>query len=72
VLDLQNQAIALGQIGYATVYYLPIYELYGLKLSEVVFAPTPIAFLEMINSGLVAAGNVSKVEFDRYIREFGQ
>jgi phosphonate transport system substrate-binding protein len=72
VLDLQNQAIALGQIGSATGYYLPIYELYGLKLSEVIFAPTPKAILEMINSGTVAAGAVSKAEFDRYSGEFGQ
>ncbi|NCS36179.1 MAG: phosphate/phosphite/phosphonate ABC transporter substrate-binding protein [Microcystis aeruginosa G11-01] len=72
VLDLQNQAIALGQVGSATGYYLPIYELYGLKLSEVVFAPTPKAILEIINSGAVAAGAISKVEFDRYSNEFGQ
>ena len=71
ILDLQNQAIALGQIGSATGYYLPIYELYGLKLSEIVFAPTPKAILEMVDSGAVAAGAVSKAEFERFSSEFG-
>ncbi|AFY73967.1 ABC-type phosphate/phosphonate transport system, periplasmic component [Synechococcus sp. PCC 7502] len=72
ILDLQNQAIALGQIGSATGYYLPIYELYGLKLAEILFAPTPKAILEMVNSGEVAAGAVSKTEYDRFSSEFGQ
>jgi phosphonate transport system substrate-binding protein len=72
ILDLQNQVIALGQIGSATGYYLPIYELYGLKLAEIIFAPTPKAILAMVNSGTVAAGAVSKSEFDRFSMEFGQ
>ncbi|MEE3719772.1 PhnD/SsuA/transferrin family substrate-binding protein [Tumidithrix elongata RA019] len=70
--DLQDQAIALGQVGSATGYYLPIFDLYGLKLSEIVFAPTPKAILEMVDAGTVAAGAVSKPEFDRFSLELGQ
>ncbi|CAN1213274.1 PhnD/SsuA/transferrin family substrate-binding protein [Tumidithrix helvetica PCC 7403] len=72
IFDLQDRAIALGQVGSATGYYLPIYNLYGLKLSEIIFAPTPKAILELVDSGAVAAGAVSKPEFDRFSLEFGQ
>jgi phosphonate transport system substrate-binding protein len=72
LLDLQDQSVALGQVGSATGYYLPIFDLYGLKLSEIVFAPTPKAILELVENGTVAAGAVSKPEFDRFSNELGQ
>jgi phosphonate transport system substrate-binding protein len=72
ILDLQNQTVALGQVGSATGYYLPIYDLYGLTLAEVIFAPTPKNILELIENGTVAAGGLSKVEFARFSRELGQ
>ncbi len=70
--DLQDRAVAVGQVGSATGYYLPIYDLYGLTLSEIVFATTPKNVLELIESGTVAAGGLSKLEFDNFSRELGQ
>jgi phosphonate transport system substrate-binding protein len=72
ILDLQNRKVALGQVGSATGYYLPIYDLYGLTLSEIVFASTPKNILELIEDGTVAAGGLSKIEYERFSRELGQ
>lgn len=72
ILDLQNRKVALGQVGSATGYYLPIYDLYGLMLSEIVFASTPKNVLELIENGTVEAGGLSKIEYERYSRELGQ
>ncbi|PZV16026.1 MAG: phosphonate ABC transporter substrate-binding protein [Pseudanabaena sp.] len=72
ILDLQNRAVALGQVGSATGYYLPIYDLYGLTLSEIVFASTPKNVLELIENGTVAAGALSKVEFESLSRQIGK
>jgi len=72
ISDLEDQVIALGQVGSATGYYLPIFDLYGLKLSEIVFAPTPKAILEMVSAGTVVAGAVSKPEYDQYSNELGK
>ncbi len=38
--DLAGEVIALGQVGSATGYYLPIYNLYGLAFAEIRFSPT--------------------------------
>jgi phosphonate transport system substrate-binding protein len=69
--DVANKAIAIGQIGSATGYYLPIYDLYGLNLAEIEFSTTPKAILEMVEQGKVAAGALSKDEFERYRSGFG-
>ena len=66
IIDLQNKAIALGQVGSATGYYLPIFDLYGLKVSEVLFAATPKNVLELIDTEKVTAGALSKDEYNRY------
>jgi phosphonate transport system substrate-binding protein len=68
--DVNGKALALGQRGSATGYYVPLYELYGTTPSEIRLAPTPKAILEWIASGEVAAGALSKDEFDRYRSEF--
>jgi len=68
--DLNNQIIALGQPGSATGYYLPIYNLYGLTLAEVLIAPTPKTILEWITEGKVVAGALSFEEFNRYRADF--
>lgn len=60
--DLGGQTIALGQQGSATGYYFPIYNLYGLSLREILFAPTPKAVLEWVADGTAAAGALSKEE----------
>jgi phosphonate transport system substrate-binding protein len=70
--DLSNKAVAVGQIGSATGYYLPIYALYGLNLAAVEFSPTPKGIMEMVEQGQVAAGAISKEEFERYLSGFGE
>lgn len=70
--ELQNQTVALGQRGSATGYYFPIYNLYGLTLSEIIFAPTPKTVLEWVAQGKATAGAVSKEEFDLYTPQLSQ
>ena len=69
--DLSNQSIALGQRGSATGYYFPLYNLYGMTLSEVRFAPTPKTILTWVDQNTVAAGALSVAELDQYRAEFG-
>ncbi|NET03398.1 MAG: phosphate/phosphite/phosphonate ABC transporter substrate-binding protein [Symploca sp. SIO2B6] len=69
---LAGKVVALGQPGSATGYYLPIYNLYGLTLAEVRFAPTPKTMLQWIADGEVVAGAMSLAEFERYRSEFAQ
>lgn len=68
--DLAGEAIALGEPGSAAGYYLPLYDLYGLTLSEVRLAPTPRTILEWISEGSVAAGALSEQDYQRYRNEF--
>jgi phosphonate transport system substrate-binding protein len=70
--QLANQIVALGEPGSATGYYLPLYDLYGLTLKEVRFAPTPRAILSWLNQGSIAAGALSEQEFQQYRHEFDQ
>lgn len=70
--DLQGRTVALGQPGSATGYYFPIYNLYGLTLSEILFAPTPKTVLEWVAQGKAAAGALSKDEFDSYSPQLKQ
>lgn len=64
--DLSGQTVALGQPGSATGYYFPLYNLYGLTLAELLFAPTPKTILEWVVQKKVTAGALSKEEFDTY------
>ena len=70
LVDLSNKKIALGQPGSATGYYLPLYDLYGLSLAQVIFAPTPRAVLRSLQEGKVDAGALSEAEFQTYRFEF--
>lgn len=70
--DLTNKVVALGEPGSAAGYYLPLYDLYGLTLAEVRFAPTPKTVLEWLSQGTVAAGALSEDDFQRYQNEFGR
>lgn len=70
--DLQGRAIALGQPGSATGYYLPLYHLYGLTLSEVRLAPTPRTILQWIDKKEVVAGALSLADFEGYRSNFKQ
>ena len=72
LVDLSNQVVALGHPGSGTGYYLPLYDLYGLTLAEVRFAPTPKTILQWLSEGNIAAGALSEFEFQKYRREFKQ
>lgn len=64
--DLAYQTVAMGEPGSAAGYYLPLYNLYGLTLKSVEFAPTPKILLQQIDEGTVAAGAISEQDFDQY------
>ncbi len=68
--NLASQPLALGQEGSATGYYLPVFNLFGLTMSEVKFASTPKAVLGLISDGEVAAGALSLAELERYKSDF--
>lgn len=68
--DMAGESIALGQPGSATGYYLPLYDLYGLTLAEVRFAPTPKTTLDWLEAGTVAAGALSEDDFTQYRSAF--
>ena len=69
--QLEGKAVALGQVGSATGYYFPIYNLYGLTLSEILLSPTPKTILEWVAQEKVIAGALSKQEFNLYSPQFG-
>ena len=68
--DLAFETVAMGKPGSAAGYYLPLYNLYGLTLSEVRFAPTPNRLLEWVDDGTVAAGAISEKDFEQYKGQF--
>jgi phosphonate transport system substrate-binding protein len=70
IRELAGKTIILGQPGSATGYYLPIYNLYGLTLSEVRFASTPQAVLKALANKEVDAGAMSLAEFNQYRADF--
>lgn len=67
---LANEVIALGEPGSAAGYYLPLYDLYGLTLRQVRFAPTPKTMLEWISDGSIVAGAIAEDQFQLYRRDF--
>jgi phosphonate transport system substrate-binding protein len=68
--DLTNETLALGQPGSATGYYLPLYDLYGMTLKEIRFAPTPKTILGWLQESSVAAGAMSEDDFQAHRRDF--
>lgn len=70
--QLEGQTVALGQVGSATGYYLPIYNLYGLTLAQILFAPTPKTVLEWVAQGKATAGALSLAEFNRHSSRMSQ
>ncbi|TFI51711.1 phosphate/phosphite/phosphonate ABC transporter substrate-binding protein [Mastigocladus laminosus UU774] len=70
ISDLSNKTVALGEIGSAAGYYVPLYDLYGLTLAQIRFAPTPKTVLEWIENGTVDAGAMSEQDFEIYRRSF--
>lgn len=63
---IAGKTVALGKPGSATGYYLPIFNLYGLTLSELIFPPTPKAVLDAVAQGQAEVGAVSMEEFNAY------
>lgn len=72
ISDLANKTIALGQIGSAAGYYVPLYDLYGLTLAEISFAPTPKTVLQWLKENSVDAGALSQKNFEIYRQQFRQ
>lgn len=72
IQELAGKTVALGQPGSATGFYLPIFNLYGLTLAEILLAPTPKTVLEWVAGGKAVAGALSQKEFDDYQAQFGQ
>lgn len=68
--DLAGQTIALGQKGSATGYYLPIFNLYGLRFKKVLFAPTPKDILQLLDQDQIAAGALSLEDFNLLKRDY--
>ncbi len=68
--DLANTIIGLGEPGSATGYYLPLYDLYGLTLAEIRFAPTPKSVLTWVANGDVVAVALSEEDFQQFRSEF--
>ena len=68
--DLSDKSIALGQEGSATSYYLPIYNLYGLRLQKVLFSPTPQTSLQWLEQSKIDAAALSLQELNQYRRDF--
>jgi phosphonate transport system substrate-binding protein len=64
VKSLAGKPFAIGQIGSTTGYYFPIYNLYGITLSELVLCPTPKAVLEAIATNKAEAGALSLEELN--------
>ncbi len=72
ISDLANKTVALGEIGSAAGYYVPLYDLYGLTLAQIRFAPTPKTVLQWISEGSVDAGALSEKDFNSYRQDFGE
>ncbi|WP_373528265.1 phosphate/phosphite/phosphonate ABC transporter substrate-binding protein [Nostoc sp.] len=68
--QLQGQTVALGQLGSATGYYFPLYNLYGITLADILFAPTPKAALELVAQGKAIACAVSEAELSLHGSQF--
>jgi phosphonate transport system substrate-binding protein len=64
--NLQGKTVALGELGSATGYYFPLYNLYGLTLAEILTAPTPKTVLEWVAQEKADAGAVSIAEYNLY------
>ena len=70
--SLTGKKLAIGQPGSATGYYLPIYNLYGLTLAELILAPTSKSILEAVAEGRADVGALSLTKFNTYKHEIPQ
>lgn len=72
IQDLHSKTIGLGQPGSAAGYYMPLYDLYGLTLTEIKFSATPKQTLEWLSEDQIDAGALSESEFKTYKNTFSQ
>jgi phosphonate transport system substrate-binding protein len=70
--SLAGKKLAIGQPGSATGYYFPIYNFYGLTLSELIPSATPKAVLEAVAQGRADVGALSLQEFNTHKTEIPQ
>jgi phosphonate transport system substrate-binding protein len=63
VRQLEGKTIALGQVGSATGYYIPLYNLYGLSLAQIRLAASAREVLSLIATQQVNAGAMSIQQF---------
>jgi phosphonate transport system substrate-binding protein len=68
--DLSNKIVALGETGSAAGFYVPLYDLYGLTLSQIRSAPTPKTALGWVNEGTVDAAALSERDYEIHRHEF--
>jgi phosphonate transport system substrate-binding protein len=66
IKSLTGKKLAIGQPGSATGYYFPIFNLYGLTLSELIVSPTPKDILSNVAEGKADVGALSLQEFNTY------
>jgi phosphonate transport system substrate-binding protein len=72
IVDLTNKTVTLGEVGSAAGYYVPLYDLYGLTLAQIRFAPTPKTALQWLSEGSTDAIALSEKDFDTYHQEFSK
>ncbi|MGB3512952.1 MAG: PhnD/SsuA/transferrin family substrate-binding protein [Microcoleaceae cyanobacterium] len=72
IQDLSNKTLGLGQPGSAAGYYMPLYDLYGLTLTEIKFYRTPKQILQWLSQDEIDAGALSESEFEKYKNTFSQ
>jgi len=70
--SLAGKKLAIGQPGSATGYYLPIFNLYGLTLAELIVSSTPQAILAAVANGTADVGALSLQEFNTYKTDITQ
>ncbi|MBE9014375.1 PhnD/SsuA/transferrin family substrate-binding protein [Pseudanabaenaceae cyanobacterium LEGE 13415] len=63
---ISGKTVAIGNPGSATGFYFPLFNLYGLTLSELVFSATPKAILNAVAQGKAEVGALSLEEFEAY------
>jgi phosphonate transport system substrate-binding protein len=70
IRDLSNKIVAFGETGSAAGFYVPLYDLYGLTLSQIRSAPTPKTALGWVNDQTADAAALSERDYEIHRREF--
>jgi phosphonate transport system substrate-binding protein len=70
ISDLKNKVVGMAEMGSAAGYYVPLYDLYGLTLAQIKFAPTPKVALSWLDDSSADAVAIAERDFEVYRREF--